>query len=259
LVNITFSYADLEYFLLILTRVTCFIYISPFFGMSNTPNRAKIALGLFISYLISSGIPHVEISYSTVTGYAALVMKEAVCGFLIGFGANLCMAIVNFAGHIIDMEIGLMMASVMDPTTRLNTSISAVFYNYAIMLMLIISGMYHFLLGALIDTFTLIPVSGAIFHTEALLNSMLLFMRDYIVIGFRIALPIFVVAMVLNAVLGMRAKVAPQMNMFAVGMQLKVLVGFATIFLTIGMLPLAASFIYDQVKYVVTTMVNVMM
>ena len=259
MINLAFGYAELEYYLLILVRVTCFIYIAPFFGMNQVPNRVKIALGLFIAFFVSRYIPHVEVSYNTLAGYTLIIMKEAVTGFLIGFGANLCMTIIAFAGRIIDMNIGLMMASVMDPTTREQTSITGVFYNYMVMLILLISGMYQFLLGALLATFTLIPINGAIFRMDALLSSMLLFLRDYIIIGFRIALPVFVVITLVNAILGILAKVSPQMNMFAVGMQLKILVGFGVIFVTIGMLPMAASFIFDQMKRVVTTMVHVML
>ncbi|MCL2052027.1 MAG: flagellar biosynthetic protein FliR [Lachnospiraceae bacterium] len=259
MINIAFSYGDLEYFLLILVRVTCFIYISPFFGMSNTPNRLKIALGLFIAFLVWQLIPKTPVTYNTLTGYTMIIAKEAITGFLVGFGANLCMTIVAFAGRIIDMETGMMMASVMDPSTREQSSISGVFYNYAVMLILLITGMYQFLLNALVETFTLIPINGAVFRLDALLSSMLLFLYDYIIIGFRIALPIFVVITLLNAILGILAKVSPQMNMFAVGMQLKVLTGFSVIFVTIGMLPLAAAFIFDEMKRVVTVMVRVMM
>ena len=259
MVSIGFSYADLEYFLLILVRVTCFIYISPFFGMKNVPNRLKIALGLFMTYLIAANIPHVPVEYRTLMGYTVVVAKEAITGFLIGFGANLCMSIVLFAGRIIDMETGLMMASVMDPSTREQSSITGVYYNYAIMLILLISGMYQFLIGALVESFNLIPVNGAIFRMDALVVSMLLFLRDYIIIGFRIAMPIFVVITLLNAVLGILAKTSPQMNMFAVGMQLKILVGFSVIFVTTSMIPMAATFIFDEMKRVVTEMVRVMM
>jgi len=259
MIDIAFSYATLEYYLLILTRVTCFIYIAPFFGMTNTPNRVKIALGIFIAFLVSRYIPHVEVTYNTLMGYTLIIMREAVTGFLIGFGANLSMAIISFAGRTIDMQIGLMMASVMDPTTREQTSLSGVFYNYAVMLILLISGMYQFLLSALLKTFELIPINGAIFRMDALLTSMLLFLRDYILIGFQIALPIFVVLTIVNAILGILAKVSPQMNMFAVGMQLKILTGFGVMFVTIAALPMISNFVFDTMKRMVTTMVKVMM
>ncbi|MDR0220865.1 MAG: flagellar biosynthetic protein FliR, partial [Lachnospiraceae bacterium] len=112
MIHVTFGYAELEYFLLILTRVTCFVYISPFFSTRNTPNMVRIAFSLFLAYLVSSYLPHTALAYDTLTGYIVMIMKEAVTGFLIGFGASLCMTVISFAGRIIDMEIGLMMASV---------------------------------------------------------------------------------------------------------------------------------------------------
>ena len=86
MINSVFSYADLEYFLLIFTRVTCFIFIAPFFGMNNTPRRVKVGLGIFVSLLIFSGItPHETVEYATLLEFSIIVMKEAVTGFLIGF------------------------------------------------------------------------------------------------------------------------------------------------------------------------------
>ena len=190
---------------------------------------------------------------------AVIVMKEAIAGLLIGFGANICMAIVNFAGSIADMETGLSMATLMDPATRESTSITGALYQYSFMLMLIASGMYRYLFGALADSFTLIPINGVTFHADSLLNSMIEFMNDYILIGFRIVLPIFCVTLLLNAILGVLAKVSPQMNMFAVGIQLKVLAGLSALFLTAGMLPGAADFVYQEMKKMVVSFIGGMM
>ena len=63
----------------------------------------------------------------------------------------------------------------------------------------------------------------------------------------------------LNAILGILAKVSPQMNMFAVGIQIKVLVGISVLFLTTGMLPGAADFIFRQMKKMVVSFVEGMM
>lgn len=256
MIDITFTYADLEFFLLILVRVSCFVYIAPFFGMSNTPRRVKVGLSVFLAYLLFSYLDHTEVVYSSVLGYALIVIKEAVTGLLIGWGAQLCMTVASFAGSIADMEVGLSMVSLMDPLTRQNATFSGVFYQYMFTLFLIVTGMYQYLLQALIDTFTLIPVSGAVFRMDSLLASALRFMSDYIIIGFRICLPIFCVILLLNCVLGILAKVAPQMNMFAVGLQLKVLVGLSVMFLTVRMLPGAADFIFKEIKAVITSFVE---
>lgn len=260
MIDLSFPIEELEYFLLILTRVTCFIYIAPFYGMNNTPNRVKICLGVFISFLLYGAItPHEYMEYSTVWQYGVIVMKEAVVGLLIGLSANICTSIISFAGRLIDMEIGLSMASLMDPTTKENTTITGLFYQYLITLMLIISGMYQFILKAFVETYTLIPVNGAVFHINRLMSSLISFMSDFIIIGFRICLPVFATNMILNAILGILAKVSPQMNMFAVGMQLKILVGLSVLFLTIGMLPSAADYIFTEMKIMMVAFVEAIM
>lgn len=257
MINFSFSLHDLEYFLLIFTRVTCFVFIAPFFGMNDTPARIRIGISFFVSVLLYQVLtPAPAVIFATVTEYALIVIKEALTGFLVGFGANICMAVVNFAGSVADMETGLSMVTLLDPATRENTSITGVLYQYVFMLMLIASGMYRYLLGALADTFSLIPVNGAVFRSESLLNSMVQFMSDYIIIGFRIILPIFCTILLLNAVLGVMAKVSPQMNMFAIGIQIKILTGLTIIFLTVGMLPGAADFLYREMKKMMVSFIG---
>lgn len=254
----TFSYADLEFFLLILVRVSCFVFVAPFFSMSNTPRNVRIGLSVFIAILLYYTVPGQELVYDTLTGYVIIVLKEAVTGLLIGYAANLCISIVSFAGHVVDMEMGLSMASLMDPTTKETSTITGIYYNYMILLMLMISGMHRYLLRALAETYELIPVNGMVFHSDELFAAMTGFMADYIIIGFRICLPVFAVMIILNAVLGVLAKVSPQLNMFAVGIQMKVLVGITILFVTTSMLPDAADFIYDQMKRTIVTFVEAM-
>ena len=259
MVNFSFSIYDLEYFLLILTRVSCFVFVAPFFSMRNTPARVRIGLSFFTSILLYQTLtPSNIVVYSTVMEYAVIVMKEAVAGLLIGFGAMICTSIVNFAGSIVDMEIGLSMATLMDPNSRESTSITGVFYQYILMMMMIVTGMYRYLFGARADTFILIPVNGAVFHGDSLVDAMIQFLSDYIIIGFRIVLPVFCTILLLNAVLGVLAKVSPQMNMFAVGIQLKILVGLSVIFFTAGMLPGMADFVFNEMKRVIVSFVGAM-
>lgn len=257
MVDLTFSYDELLTFLLIVIRITTFIYSAPFFNMGNTPARVKIGLGIFVSYLIYQVLLPVEpLQYDNILGYSVLVLKEAMVGLIVGFGANICMSVVNFTGNIIDMETGMAMATLFDPQTNQETSISGVLYQYAMSLMLIVSGMYQYLLKAIVETYTLIPINGAVFDREHLLNSVTKFMGNYLTIGFRICLPVFCAMILLNAILGIMAKVSPQMNMFAVGIQLKMLVGLGILFLAVSMLPNAADFIFTQMKVIVVDFVE---
>lgn len=257
MIDFSFPLEELEYYLLILVRVSTFIYTAPFFSMNNVPRRIKVGLSIFVAFLLYEVItPHIYLEYSTILEYSAYVLKEAIVGLLLGLGTQFCMMIINFAGHLVDVEIGFGMAQTFDPATRMQVTVTSSYYQYAIMLMLLITGVYQYLIQALADTFQLIPVGQAEIILYDVYNGFLKFMSDYMIIGFRICLPVFCTILLLNGMLGVMAKVSPQMNMFAVGMQLKVLTGLGILVITASMLPGAANFIFEQMKIMLVTFIK---
>ena len=179
MLSYSFSIYDLELFLLILVRVSCFVFICPFFSMNNTPRRVRAALSIFISALMYAGVTPAEtVNFDSEVGYAIIIIKDAIAGLLIGLSANICTTIFNFAGTVADMETGLSMVQVMDPASRQQISITGGLYNYVFSLILIASGMYRYLLGALADTFTLIPVGGVNFNVQGLKETVVVFLMD---------------------------------------------------------------------------------
>ncbi|MCR4595396.1 MAG: flagellar biosynthetic protein FliR [Lachnospiraceae bacterium] len=259
MLDIHFSYGDLQQFLLILMRVASFVFVAPFFGMNNTPRRVKAGFSILLAYLLYGLVDRPDLVFDTEIEYAIIVMREVMCGLLIGFGAQLCTTVTVLAGYIVDIETGMSMAQVFDVNTRQQVSISSGIYQYSFMLIMIISGMYKYLMGALVDSFSLIPVGGAIFHPDKLITQFVAFMGQYMSIGFRVALPIFCCILLLNAVLGILAKVAPQMNMFAVGMQLKVLTGLSLLYISVFTLPRISEFIFVEMKRIIVGFVEGMM
>lgn len=256
MVNYSFSLSNFEYFLLILVRVASFVYIAPIFGNNAVNNRVKVGFSAFVSLFLYNLLDYPSLEYSSVIGYAVIVAKEATTGFLIGFSANICTTIVLFAGNIIDMDIGLSMATEFNPSTNNETTISGNMYYYFVMLILIVSNMHQYIIKAVCQSFQLVPVGGTVFNVEHLLSSMTRYMGDAFVIGFRIFLPFFACIMILNCILGIMAKVSPQMNMFSIGMQLKVFVGFTIMILTIFLLPKIAEFIFDEIRFMVGSVID---
>ncbi len=260
MIDLSFSVQELEYFLLILVRVASFVLVAPFFSQRGVPGTVKIGLSVFVAYLVYDFTqPHIYPQYNTVLGYSVIVAKEVAVGLLIGFSAQMCTSIVVFAGRIIDMEIGLSMSNIFDPTTNQQTSATGALLQYGTMLIMLVTGLHRFLIKALIETFTLIPISGAIFKMDSLLESMVEFLSSYIIIGFRICLPVFACITLMNIVLGLLAKLAPQMNMFSVGIQLKLLAGLVVLFVVIGMLPSICDFITTQMQQMMVSVVEGMM
>lgn len=256
-INTGLTLEDLELFLLILIRITSFTVVAPFFNMSSTPMRVKVGFCVFVSLLIAVAMPLELPAYDNLFEYTALIVKESITGLLIGMAAFICQSTILFAGRMIDMEIGMSMANMFDQTTRTQTSLTGGLYNYLVLMMLIVTDMHHFLLQALTDSFYAVPI-GAI-RSGGLYDRIIGFCSDYFLIGFRIVLPIFTVTLILNLILALLAKVAPQMNMFAVGIQLKVMVGLATIFLLSALVPSMAKFIFNNMKAMVIEVIKGML
>lgn len=259
MINLSISTSELEYFLLIFIRMVSFMHLAPFYGEESIPSRFKVALSIFLSYMVYMITDPVEVQYNTVFQYALIVMKEAVVGLLIGLAASVCMHIVTMAGRLIDMEMGLSAASLMDPTFHDSVTITGILYKYAFLALLITSGMYQYIIKAVIETYTLIPVNGARFALGTILKDMISFLGQYFMIGFQIALPVFAVILVMNAVLAILAKVAPQMNLFAVGMQIKILAGLGVLYLSVWLVPTGANLLFREMKIMIVSMVEAMM
>ena len=255
MLTITYSQYGLETFFLIMVRITSFMYIAPFFGQTNTPQRTKLGFALILSFLLYMILPEQTLNYSNTLDYAAIIIKEAITGILMGFSAFICNSIVLFAGHVFDMEIGLTMATIYDPQTRTQVSVSGQLYQNLFMLIFIATGMHWYLLSALVDSFTAIPIGGVNIRITVI-NLFIEFISDYFIIGFRIGLPVFASSMLVNIVLGIMTKVAPQMHMFSIGMQLKILAGLFIMFMTVTVISNITSNLFEQMKEIMVTVVR---
>lgn len=253
-----FSIYHLEFILLIFIRIASMVYLVPILGASGVPHRVKIGFSLALAVFLATIIPYDPLPYTTILGYTGLVIKEAIVGLLIGFFMNICMTILAYAGQLIDQEIGFTMVSMFDQFNKTQTTITANLYNILVLLIVVVSDLYYFIIDAMVDSFRYVPVGTSIYKMDAIYHIFLKFMKDFFLIGFQIALPIFASALLLSVILGILAKAAPQMNMFVVGIQLKVFLGLAVLFVTIGFLPNVAEYIFDEMKTLVELLYGAM-
>ena len=255
MVTASFSIHNLEFYLLILTRVSTMIYAAPFFNIKGVPGKLKIGLAFFLSIIVVSMYPYHDLEYNTVLGYAMMVMLEAVIGLTLGLAANIAMVILAFAGHLIDVDIGFSMVQLFDPLTNQSSSAFGSFYSYLVMLVMILSNMHYYIITALIKSFDLIPLGTIGYNEEYLYESIIHFAMQYFIIGFEIILPVFASALLLNIVLGVLAKTAPQMNMFVVGMQLKIIVGLAVLLVIVVCIPNITESLYVTMQDMVERLI----
>jgi flagellar biosynthetic protein FliR len=244
---VSFTIKNLEYALLIFIRVTAIVSVTPLFGNNAVPVRVKAAISFFLSIIMINTVDYTAVSYVGTIGYSVLVMKEAITGLVIGIGSGFCLYILNYSGHFIDMELGLSMAMEFDPTSNLQSTITANFLSHLFIIMFLMSDMHYFIIDALNESYKAIPIGGA--NIDAgLYHIIVKYIVDYFVIALRIALPIFACVFVINIILGILAKVAPQMNMFVIGMQLKIFVGLFILYMIMGMLPGIVDFIFEEMR-----------
>ncbi len=253
--NLTFD--KLEFFYAILVRISAFVMTAPFFSQRNIPIRVKAALSFFLSVIVFNMTEFVPIGTKFSTQYVSILLQEALIGASLGYTANLCLYVLDLAGRLIDTEIGFSMVNVLNPASNIQTSITGSLLAYLVMLVMLVSRMYLFVISAIVDTFKFLPV-GKVKVPSNIYIVVLEFIKEYFILGFRIVLPVFATILVVNVVLGVLAKVAPQMNMFVIGMQLKLFVGLFILFLVIGMLPSITDFIFHEMKYVLNDMIKIM-
>ena len=255
----TFSIYHLEYYLAIFVRVMGAIAFAPIFGNRTVTRRVRIFIGIACALAVFTANPYAPLGYSTFLEYTILLLKELIVGITMGFMSNVTLSIINAAGQFIDREIGFSMVSDFDPGMNTEITITAEFYNMLVMLIMLCSNMHYFILSALSDSFQLIPLGNVTIDTGTLYDTMVKYIADYFIISVRIALPVMIATMLLNVVLGVLAKTAPQMNMFVIGMQLKIFVGFAVLFVTIGFLPNITEYVYKEMQTVVTDVIKAFM
>lgn len=241
----TFTIENFEAFLLILVRITGFVFTAPFFSLKNVPNRVKAGLSIFMAAIVFYNVPYTSPENESVITFSIIIIKEALAGAIMGFFANIAYQVLSFAGQMIDTEIGFSMINEIDPTSQIQTTITANLYGYMVILIMLITNMHHFFIRAIIDSFQAIKLGEVILDSN-IYQIMIKFITDYFIIGFRIVLPVFAAILIVNTILAILVKIAPQMNMFVVGMQLKIIVGLFVMILIIDMVPSVADFIFNE-------------
>ena len=238
-----------------LVRVACFISIAPVFGHNSLNTRMKISIAFFVSLILYQVVDVSLPVYSDVLGYSTLVLEETLVGLLLGFVAGLSMKALAIAGEFIDREIGFSMATTFDPNQGMVT-ITGELYDKIVCLVIMISNLHYYILSAAAQSFELVPVGRIVLNPDLLYTSLIQFIVQVFMIGFRIAMPVFLGATMLNVILGVLAKSSPQMNMFAIGMQLKVFVGLFLLAVCIMFVPNIANYIMERMRDMIQTILG---
>jgi len=233
-------------FLFILVRVTGIFIISPIFSRTNIPNILKICFSVLLSFVLLNtvGIDYVS---NNVLDFVIVIFKELIIGIYIGFIAYLFLVSLYVAGQIIDTQIGFGMVNVFDPQSNSQVPIIGTFYNIlATLIFLTING-HHYLIKALISSYDYISIGQFIFTKNAIIQ-LIDILGNTFVIGFKISGPILATIFIVDVLLGILARTVPQMNVFVVGMPLKIITGLLILVISIPLIFITFEHIFNNMN-----------
>ncbi len=232
-----------ELFLLVLVRTSGIFLISPFFSSQNVPNTLKAGFSFMISVLITLTLDiNVSLEY---TSFTVLVVKELMVGLLIGFISYGFFSTFYVMGQIIDMKIGFGMVNVIDPQHKVQVPLMGNFYYILAFLLLLSINGHHTILKALVDSYEFIPIGKFSFKEDIAMMLINVLSKSFIT-GFKLSTPIIAIILLTDLLLGILARTIPQMNVFVVGMPLKILIGLIVISVSIPIFYAISTGIFNE-------------
>lgn len=241
------SILQTQIFILVFTRVLMIMLALPFLGGALVPSQVKIGFGFLLSMFVfpwQNSYPASADAIALVP-FAQAVFHELLIGFLAGMSATMVFACFQIAAKMMEMSAGFSSAQIFNPT--LNDTGSA--YDQFIMILVYLfffamDGHHIFLIG-LQNTFQVFPVNSPIDKIMALSPEILL--QLFITIignGVQMALPVVGAILLTDITLGLLNKVAPRVQVFFLGINIKVLVGLLGISLVLSyMMPMMRTMI----------------
>ncbi|MDR2577426.1 MAG: flagellar type III secretion system protein FliR [Chitinispirillales bacterium] len=238
--GLVISLDQIQYFLLMFVRVITMLALLPIFGASYIPVQIKAAFGLLLtsvlfSVQLAAGLPEFPGTFSLAL-FFMLVVKEALVGLAVGFASSFLFTAVQFAGRMVDTEMGFGFVEVVDPFTEEQVTVLSQFQVILFTILFLLINGHYFMLITVQRSFDLIPLFSAVFPTGPMTEHITGMVANVFILGFKLAAPVFVTLFLTQMALGIVARTVPQMNIFFVGLPLKIFVGILTMLIVLPML-----------------------
>lgn len=215
---------QLQTMILIFIRITSFIVVSPGFSIKGLPSIAKIALSMGITLAAYSAVPSMSQEADTLL-FAFLIIKEVLLGIAIGFITKLFFSAVEIAGNFVDFQVGFSMGAVYDPSMGINVSYYGKIYYWLSMCVFYLTNLHHIVIKSLVQSFQTVPISSidlGDFGVEGMMKLLGIIFE----LAFNIAVPMMIVALLTEVILGLISRSVPQINVLILGMPLKIVASF---------------------------------
>lgn len=224
-------YALIAAFLWPLARILALLSVAPVLGNQGLPVRVRVGLGVALTFVVAPVIgPLPAVEPWSGAGLAILAQQIAI-GLAIGFVMRIAFAAVDMAGELAGLQMGLGFATFFDPHNASASPVLAQFFGLLAALVFLAANGHLMLVSALVESFRALPPGSAL--DAGALQGLLGWAGTIFLAGLMLALPVIAALLVANLALGVLTRAAPQLNLFAVGFPVTLLIGFAVIALSL--------------------------
>lgn len=246
---ISFTSAQLDAwivaFMFPLARVMGVLASAPVFNSAAAPARIRLMAGLVITIAIAPVLPPMPaIAPGSWIGLAVLA-QQILIGVLLGFTLRIAFAAIDLAGELIAMQMGLSFAVFYDPQNAGQTPVLAEFLGLITTLIFLAMNGHLLTLSVLAESFRLLPVATTPFGAGGF-ASFLAWSSTLFAAGLLLALPLITALLITNLAMGVLARVAPQLNIFAVGFPVTLMAGFVVLMFSIPYFGNAMEGLFDK-------------
>ncbi len=245
-------------FSLIVMRMSGAIVFNPILGRTNIPRTAKAILIFSLSVLLYMGTDGVyPRELAGMMEYGFLLLKELMIGFVLGYSMELAFMIIRFASAIMDSTMGLSMAQVYDPQYNTQMTITTgLYYTFLALLFLAGDGHVH-LISIFFSSAQFIPFGEVVIRPE-LYELVLDIFKANVAMGLQFAFPLLAIELVTESAVGILMRMIPQINVFAVNFQIKIIVGLMMLFLMFNPMSDRLYLIIDNMFLYIEQLLNLM-
>jgi flagellar biosynthetic protein FliR len=211
-----------------LARILALLASAPPFNNIGLPTRVRLVLGLAIAIAITPVLPKIP-AVDPASGLGLLILaQQLVIGFALGFSLRLVFSAVDLAGNAISSLMGIGFATSFDPQSAAQTPVISEFLGMLALLTFMAINGHLMVIATLTQSFSVLPIGTASLVNASWLN---IANAGGIIFSYAVllSLPVLVALLITNIALGVLVRVAPQLNLFAIGFPVTILLGFAAL------------------------------
>lgn len=218
------DWPELTLFLFVTARVSGFILFNPILGRTNIPASFRTGMVLVLSVFVTSVSGQQPPDPSGVMEFAVLMLLEMAVGFLLGMAVNFFFYIPQLAGSMIDTQMGMTMNQMYDPGASANLSVTGQLLNGLMLLLFFAGGGHLTLLRVFLTSEEIVPFGQVSIGLPAY-NLLLQLFVECTLLGVKMCMPVLAAELIAQVGMGVLMKVIPQINVFSINIELKVIVG----------------------------------